>query len=135
MSSCTLEPSPTRAPAERRLSSEFEAWPFRELLAPDFKVERRRGERWDIPGVATLLALGKGLGAVLELHSLEGSPWWLSGRCSVEETGLIPVGTLVSVGFSSPDGRPAQGVVERRTRCPGGGFVVAIRFTGGTFQA
>jgi hypothetical protein len=135
MSSCTLELSPTRAPAERRLSSEFEAWPFRELLAPDFKVERRRGERWDVPGVATLLALGKGLGAVLELHSLTGSPWWLSGRCSVEKIGLIPVGTLVSVGFSSPEGRPAHGVIERCTQVADGDFAVAIRFTGGNFQS
>jgi hypothetical protein len=135
MSSCTLEPPLTRAPVERRLSSESEAWPFRELLAPDFKVERRRGERWHVPGVATLLALGKELGTVLEVHSLTGSPWWLSGRCSMDETSLIPVGTTVSVGFSSPEGRPAQGVVNRYTRCPNGGFVVAIRFTGGTFQA
>lgn len=135
MSSCTLEPSPIRAPAERRLSSEFEAWPFRELLAPDFKVDRRHGERWDVPGSATLLALGQELGTVMEVHSLTGSPWWLSGRCSADETSRIPVGTAVSVGFSSTEGRPAQGVVERYKRCPNGDVTVAIRFTGGTFQA
>lgn len=130
MQSCTLE-ALSGHPSASAWGARWD-WPLRELLAPDFRVDRRSAARWPVAGTATLLALGSGLGVVVEIDSLEGSPWWLSGFTSTP----IEPGTRVSVGFSDPHGRPASGVVERCRATPraqsggadGGRFQVAIRF-------
>lgn len=100
-----------------------EAWPFAELLVTDFKVERRQQPRWSVPGTASLLALGSGLGAVLELDHLDGSPWWIGGDGDTP----IQTGTRVCVGFSDPSSRPAQGLVMRCER-KGSRYRVAVKF-------
>jgi hypothetical protein len=102
-----------------------EAWPFAELLVTDFKVERRQQPRWQVPGTASMLALGSGLGAMLELDQLDGSPWWIGG--SADEP--MNPGTRVSVGFSDPSARPAQGVVMRCER-KGARYRIAVKFDG-----
>jgi hypothetical protein len=134
MQCCTSEPTsrPNRASV---WGAGDNGWPFCELLAPDFRVQRRSSERWPVAGTATLLALGGGLGTLVELDALEGAPWWISGRASMP----ITPGTRVSVGFSDPNGRPAVGVVVRCGERPANSdvdhpavarFVVAVRFEG-----
>jgi len=102
------------------------AWPERAQLRARFRCDRRESPRWVVPGHATILALGGGLGNVVELSRLDGSPWWLAGDAAEE----IALGTRVSVGFSEPEGRPACGVVERCEGFGQGCFRIAIRFDG-----
>lgn len=100
-----------------------EGWPFAELLASDFKVERRQQPRWKVPGTASLLALGAGLGTLVELDALDGAPWWIGGTSDEP----IKPETRVSVGFSDPSSRPAQGVVMRCER-KGSRYRIAVKF-------
>ena len=100
-----------------------EGWPFVELLATDFRIERRRNPRWQVPGTASLLMLGSNLGTLVELDQLDGSPWWIGGSADVPAT----VGTRVSVGFSDPTARPSQGVVMR-CEPKGTRYRIAVRF-------
>jgi hypothetical protein len=102
------------------------AWPERAQLRARFRCDRRESPRWVVPGHATILALGGGLGNVIELSRLDGAPWWLAG----DATEQIASGTRVSVGFSEPDGRPATGIVERCEGFGQGRFRIAIRFDG-----
>jgi len=59
-----------------------------------------------------------------ELDALEGGPWWLKG----EAASPVDIGTRVSVGFSDPAARPANGEVTRCELCQGGRYQIAIRF-------
>jgi len=97
---------------------------MRELLAQDFRVDRRHGARWPVAGSATLLGLGAALGLVVELDELTGAPWWISGTTRE----AVPVGTKVSIGFSDPGARPASGTVVRAVRRDDDAWRVAVRF-------
>ena len=104
-------------------------WPGRGRLRSEFRLDRRTSPRWRIPGNATILSLGHELGLVVELHGLDGSPWWLAGDS------ITPVAEnmRVSVGFSDPNGRPATGIVMRCDNFGEGRFRIAIRFDGAHF--
>jgi len=104
--------------------------PARSPLSHGFRVDRRTEPRWRLEGTATLLTLGTVLGTMVELHGLEGAPWWISG---VSEKPL-PVGARVSIGFSDPSCRPGCGVIERCNPCCDGGFRFAVRFVEATFS-
>lgn len=67
--------------------------------------------------------LGSGLGTLLELDQLDGSPWWIGGSSDLPAA----VGTRVSVGFSDPSARPSQGVVMRCER-KGDRYRIAVNF-------
>ena len=97
---------------------------MRELLAQDFRVDRRAGARWPIVGSATLLGLGAALGLVVELDELVGAPWWISGTARE----AVPVGTKASIGFSDPDARPATGTVVRTVHRGDDAWRIAVRF-------
>lgn len=101
-------------------------WPGRELLRPDFRLERRRAPRWRVSGTATLLTLGVDLGFLVELDRLDCAPWWLAG----ESITPLTVGTRVSVGFSNPQCRPNPAVVMRCERLKCGRYRIALRFEG-----
>jgi hypothetical protein len=118
-----LMTNPSRESRASEWRPGVDGWPFVELLATDFRVERRRNPRWKVEGRASLLFLGSGLGKVLELDELDGSPWWIGGNSDAP----AEVGTRVSVGFSDPLSRPAQGVVMRCER-KGRHFRIAVRF-------
>jgi hypothetical protein len=111
----------------RRRSSDWrcgeDGWPFAELLATDFKIERRTSPRWRVPGHASVLGLGAGLGTLVELDELDGAPWWIGG----DSDGAIKPGMHVTVGFSDPSARSAQGTVMR-CEPKGRRFRVAIKF-------
>jgi len=72
-------------------------------------VDRRLDGRWRVRGHASVLGLGTCLGMMAELEDLYGAPWWIGGTSDRR----IAPGTRVSVGFSDPNGRPAQGIVMR----------------------
>ena len=118
----SLAELPSRCRSSDWRSTE-DGWPFAELLATDFKVERRQNPRWSVPGQASVLALGSGLGRLVELDELDGSPWWIGGRA---DEALEP-GTRVTIGFSDPSARSAQGTVMRCGR-QGARFRIAIKF-------
>lgn len=124
-----MAPSVADHPATHRSSDwrcgDADGWPFAELLATDFKVDRREVERWPVAGHAAVLGLGTALGTLVELDSLEGAPWWISGFA---ETPLAR-GMRVSVGFSDPSARPAEGIVMR-CDAKGSRYRIAIRFDG-----
>lgn len=126
MSTTIAEPSvrPSRASVWRSEGAQAPDWPFEELLRADFRVERRRNPRWKVAGHATLLGLGPALGLMVELDELDGSPWWIGGSA----ISAVPEGTKVSVGFSDPNGRPAQGVVMRCEKKRDDRYRIAIRF-------
>jgi hypothetical protein len=121
-----MAPSLAELPSRSR-SSEWrvgaDGWAFAELLATDFKVERRKSPRWSVPGHASVLGLGSGLGSLVELDQLDGAPWWIGGSA---DAALKP-GTRVTVGFSDPSARSAQGVVMR-CEPKGARFRIAIKF-------
>ena len=99
-------------------------WPERSALREAFLLNRRRSDRWSVPGTASLLTLGESLGLLTDLHTLSGSPWWLAGYSAT----AVPAGMRVSIGFSDPAGRSASGTVMR---CEGFGerqFRIALRF-------
>jgi|GEM_PF-1256279 len=102
------------------------SWPGRERLQPDFRLERRRSQRWRLFGTATLLGLGPSLGTLLELTDLDCAPWWLAG----ESDSCVVVGTRVSVGFSNPACRPDTATAMRCERTRDGRFRIALRFDG-----
>ncbi|MBI1304057.1 MAG: hypothetical protein GC172_09755 [Phycisphaera sp.] len=124
MATALRSPRTLRASDWRGRAHEGDGWPLRELLAQDFRVERRTTPRWPVAGSATLLGLGAGLGAVVELDGLVGAPWWLSGTAREK----LAVGTKVSIGFSDPDARPASGTVVRAVRQDGDAWRIAVRF-------
>jgi hypothetical protein len=126
MSMATVERSPRTFRASDWLGGahDGECWPLRELLAQDFRVDRREGARWPVAGSATLLGLGAGLGMVVELDELVGAPWWLSGTARER----VAAGTKVSIGFSDPAARPAAGTVVRAVRDGDDAWRVAVRF-------
>ena len=102
-------------------------WPGRERLVADFRIDRRRADRWLQWGSATLLSLGANLGLLVELENLECAPWWLSGTSETP----ITVGTRVSVGFSDPCSRASIAVVMRCERAGAGGrYRITARFDG-----
>jgi len=105
-------------------AAEGEGWPLRELLAQDFRVDRRARSRWPVAGGATLLGLGAALGAVVELDELVGAPWWLSGTARTP----LAAGTRVSIGFSDPEARTATGTVLRCVPTQGDAWRIAVRF-------
>lgn len=104
----------------------IDGWSERELLRPDFRVDRRRAPRWRVPGTATLLTLGVDLGFLVELDRLDCAPWWLAGDSITPMT----VGTRVSVGFSCPSCRPNAALVMRCERQKNGRYRIALRFDG-----
>jgi len=118
----TLSPLPTSA--SRGPLGNW--WPERERLQQPFRIERRRGDRWPLHGVATLLSLGVDLGILVELDTLGCSPWWLAGRSITP----IAVGTRVSVGFSDQRCRPGIAHVQRCERASDGRYRIALRFDG-----
>jgi hypothetical protein len=126
MSMATAQRSPrtSRASDWLGVAHDGECWPLRELLAQDFRVDRRGGARWPVAGSATLLGLGVSLGLVVELDRLTGAPWWLSGTARER----VAVGTKVSIGFSDPAARPAAGTVVRAVRDGDDAWRVAVRF-------
>jgi hypothetical protein len=117
---CTETPVRSRSSDWRRADG---GWPFVELLAADFKVERRQNPRWKVPGTASLLGLGNSLGTLVELDELDGAPWWIGGNADAP----LPAGTRVSVGFSDPSARPAEGLVMRCER-KGSSYRIAVKF-------
>lgn len=102
------------------------AWPGRERLRPDFRIDRRRAPRWRLHGTATLLTLGVDLGVLVELEDLDCAPWWLAGESEIPLT----VGMRVSVGFSNPTCRPNVAIVMRCERARSGKYRIALRFDG-----
>ena len=124
----TMASSLAELPTRRR-SSDWrcgdDGWPFAELLATDFKVERRSAPRWPVPGHASVLGLGSGLGTLVELDGLDGSPWWIGGNADAP----MKPGTRVTVGFSNPSARSSQGTVMR-CEAKGSRFRIAIKFDG-----
>lgn len=117
-------PRTMRATEWRGGTDDGHGWPLKELLARDFRVDRRSEARWPVKGSATLLGLGAALGAMVELDELAGAPWWLSGMAR----GAMPAGTKVSIGFSEPDARPASGTVVRAVPVRDGVWSIAVRF-------
>ncbi len=117
---CTETPVRSRSSDWRRADG---GWPFVELLAADFKVDRRQNPRWKVPGTASLLGLGNSLGTLVELDELDGAPWWIGGNADAP----LPAGTRVSVGFSDPSARPAEGLVMRCER-KGSCYRIAVKF-------
>lgn len=97
----TMASSIAELPSRSRSStwrSGEDGWPFAELLATDFKIDRRKSPRWPVAGHASVLGLGSGLGSLVELDELDGAPWWIGGSA---DAALTP-GTRVTVGFSDP---------------------------------
>jgi hypothetical protein len=101
-------------------------WPAREQLRPTFRLNRRCTDRWELDGVATVLALGTDLGVITELTSLDCAPWWIAGESVIP----VAVGARVSVGFSARECRPASAEVRRCERLRAGTYRIALRFDG-----
>jgi len=118
----SLAELPSRSRSSTWRSGE-DGWPFAELLATDFKVDRRNAPRWPVAGHASVLGLGSGLGSLVELDELDGAPWWIGGSADA----AIKPGTRVTVGFSDPSARSAQGFVMR-CEPKGQRFRIAIKF-------
>jgi hypothetical protein len=101
-------------------------WPARERLRPNFRLNRRCTDRWDLEGEATILALGVDLGVIAELRHLDCAPWWIAG----DSERPVAVGSRVCVGFSAVECRPATAEVRRCERRQGGEYRIALRFDG-----
>ncbi|MFM7134701.1 MAG: hypothetical protein ACKO0W_10330 [Planctomycetota bacterium] len=119
-----MQHQPTTILSDARESRLAKARELRRGLREPFRVDRRTAPRWKVDGQATLLGLGERMGVMAELDALEGGPWWLKG----DAANPVDIGTRVSVGFSDPAARPANGEVIRCDLCQWGRYRIAVQF-------